>query len=547
MKTEFSLRDRFNYLFWPAIGAVALVNLNTVFIGFHPHHDGLMLSTIRLLKVSFLTGGDYPFNQYGSFWAMPYLGISLLVSDSSLLVAMRVFTLLLYFLTAFLTFKIADSLFGNTVGRVSLVIFILARPIGLEPIPWPSSISVFLTTLIAFISIKTTKMTLSRQRSLLIFILGSLVVMSILTRVQIGTFMFVAICGYFLVTRRKDVFPFFMGGLSFTFLYGLWLHSMNWLGNSISDQFVFGWIVASSKETDRTFPLTSLIFLIFLLAFSFLGHKWLRDLRNTATTRWLSLLVFIGIIVLALRAPSSVQSLTGKFWVSVLLFSMILFCLKSVSLFRNREYAILLLGLIGMANASQIYPLFDPMHAWWGITPLSIYLAHWLVYEAKSFISITLRFQTLALISVISLIPYLNLSLTQVNFSMNSDDLALTYSGEVQAESYNAQREFFLSYIPKGSSVLNLCEDSDIFFNSDMYFTASRYFVYWPTMVGVDKIKDEMSRAQPEYVVVCRKSKANSTGVWQNTFVEPPYKQLGALEAPYLVEIYGLDTRSTKS
>jgi hypothetical protein len=506
-----------------------------------------MLSTIRLLKVSFLAHGDYPFNQYGSFWAMPYLGISLLVSDSLLLLAMRVFTLLLYFLTALLTFKIADTFFGNAVGRVSLVIFILARPIGLEPIPWPSSIGVFLTTLIVFTSINIMKMDLTLQRSLLIFVTGCLVVMSILTRAQIGTLTLFAICGYLLLTRSKDFFPFFAGGLAFAFLYGSWLHSMNWLGDSVSDQFVFGWIVATSKETDRTLPRTSIVFLIALLAVSLLGQKWGKGLVSRTVSLWLYLIIFIGLFILAVTAPDSVQTLTGKFWVAVLLFSIILFCLKSVSLFRNREYAILLLGFTGMASASQIYPLFDPMHTWWGITPLSIYLAYWLVNEAKSFISTACRLKALVLIAVISLVPYLYLSLTQVHFSMNSNDMAFIYSSKAQAESYNAQREFFLSYIPKESSVLNLCGDSEIFFNSYNSHTVSRYFVFWPTMIGVKKIEDEISRTQPEYVVVCGLSGANSTGDWQSTFVKPPYRQLGVMGAPYSVKIYGLDARNTRS
>ena len=82
-------------LFWATIVLMTIINLRTVPVGFHPHHDGLILSTIQLLKSSLLNGGDYSFNQYGSFWAMPYLIISLVVPSAAVAVGFLVFTLFL--------------------------------------------------------------------------------------------------------------------------------------------------------------------------------------------------------------------------------------------------------------------------------------------------------------------------------------------------------------------------------------------------------------------------------------------------------------------
>ena len=61
----FSLKSipKITALYWGTITLLVIVNFATTFIGFHPHHDGLVFTTIRLLKANLLNGGEYPFNQ----------------------------------------------------------------------------------------------------------------------------------------------------------------------------------------------------------------------------------------------------------------------------------------------------------------------------------------------------------------------------------------------------------------------------------------------------------------------------------------------------
>jgi hypothetical protein len=533
-------RLKLSQYYWPSVALLAIINLNTVIVGFHPHHDGLMLSTIRLLKASFLSGGDYPFNQYGSFWAMPYLGISFLVPDNSLLFSMRMLTFLLYLLTGFLTYKTANFVFGQTVAKISLIIFILSRPIGLEPMPWPSSIGMFLTTLIAFFSVKVASMTPSRQRSFILFVLGAIVIMSILTRVQIGALTLLFICGYLAVVRFKDLFPFLAGSATFSALFGAWLNSMNWLSDSLWDQFAFGWIVASSAETDRPLPQTSMVFFLLLIGITYLLQK-----RGGALTsgNHFKLLVYPACLaggVFAVFNPSLIQNLIGKFWVAVMLFTIVLFAKMVCGLYKAGRRSVILLGLLGIANASQIFPLFDPMHAWWGLTPLLIILSDWLVNSQKSILAPVLRLPIYLGISILALLPYLTLSMAQNNSMMNRNDLSFIYTSKLQAEVNEKERRLFLSKIPEGSSVLNLCMNSNVFFNPKMASSISRYFVYWPLMKRINRIEEELLTLKPDFVIFCDLSTSKISQAVENRFTKLPYQRLGSLEDQYSLDVYGL-------
>jgi hypothetical protein len=530
-------------IYWSTITFLAIVNFGTTFIGFHPHHDGLVFTTIRLLKDSLLHGGEYPFNQYGSFWAMPYLGISLSISDGLLLFSMRVLTMVIYLLTGLLTFKIAKNLYGTGVAKVSLAILILSRPIGLEPIPWPSSIGMFLTVLITFLMVRALKLQNSFARNSLLAIAGAVVVMSTLTRAQIGGLTLLFICVYLLATRMKDLIPFFAGMTAFSILYGSWLASLGWLSDSLWDQFVFGWIVASSGDTDRTFPRISLSILIFLAILS----AALQRVPVTSAYRRAYLAFFLitwtAAVFYTAISPSSSQTYLGKFWVAIFLFAIVLFVLNLRVLFKNQEQISLLVGFLGLSNASQIFPLFDPMHAWWGITPLVIPLSKWLVLSLFPILNARLKLYSFIGLSVLMILPYVQGISTQRVYPMNVNDLTLVYSGSTQSKGYETNREFFIREIPRGSRVLNFCVDSDLFFNSNLAINASRYFVYWPTMNDVARIQEEILNSQPDFVLFCNLESASIPQELQEKFTNLPYEKIGSLNSEISLQLYTLSRK----
>jgi hypothetical protein len=516
-------------IYWSVISLLVLVNLNTVLIGFHPHHDGLMLSTIRLLKASLLSDGSYPFNQYGSLWAIPYLVISLIVPDNLLLFSMRVLTIVIYVLTGLLTFKIAKNLYGTGVAKVSLAILILSRPIGLEPIPWPSSIGMFLTVLIAFLVVKAFNLQNSLTRNSLLAIAGAVVVMSILTRAQIGGLTLLFICAYLLATRMKDLIPFFGGMAAFLILYGSWLGSLGWLSDSLWDQFVFGWIVASNEDTNRTFPRISLIILIFLAILSTALRRVpiTRSYRRTYLS--FSIAVWTAAVFYTAVSPNSSQTYLGRFWVAIFLFGIALFLFSLKALLKNQERIPLLVGLLGLSNASQIFPLFDPMHAWWGITPLVIPLSKWLVQSFFPFLNAKLRIYSFISLSILMIFPYVLGISTQRVYPMNVNDLTLIYSSSTPSKAYETNREFFIKEIPRGARVLNFCADSDLFFNSDLAINASRYFVYWPMMNN--------------FVLFCNLESSSIAQKLQEKFINLPYKKIGSLNNEISLQLYALSQK----
>ena len=525
-------------IYWITISFLTLVNLNTALIGFHPYHDGLMLSTIRLLKESLLNGGAYPFNQYGSFWTMPYLGISLMIPDSHLLFSMRLATIVLYFAVGALTYKIAKILYGSVVAKVALIILILSRPLGLEPIPWPSSVGMFLTVSITFLLITAMNVKPSLRRNFLLFLAGALTVMSILTRVQIGGLTLIFVCLFLIYARSRDLLPFLFGAVMFSIFYGYWLSTLGWLKDSLWDQFVFGWLVVSSGEVEQTIPRTSLVMLFSLLLF-FAFFRSSRRLTNVLNSRyWIFLTILCSVSVYVIYDPSSFQNYLGKFWVAFLFFGIFLFGSNLKELLGKKQNQTLLVGLMALANASQIFPLFDPMHAWWGLTPLVVLVSKWLVDSFSSLICTKLRILSILCLSLVLTFPYLLSASSQASYSMNSDDLALVYSNDQQSKAYNEKREFFRANIPQNASVLNLCGDSDVFFDSQLVITASRYFVYWPTMNASMKIQEEVLNSKPEYVLFCDSWGSGIPKRFKVNFTESPYVLLASLGTEGSLKLY---------
>ena len=79
-----------------------------------------------------------------------------------------------------------------------------------------------MTVLITFLVVKALKLQNSFTRNSLLAIAGAVVVMSILTRAQIGGLTFLFISAYLLATRMKDLISFFIGMTGFSILYGSW-------------------------------------------------------------------------------------------------------------------------------------------------------------------------------------------------------------------------------------------------------------------------------------------------------------------------------------
>jgi len=529
MNSQFSIRLVRNF-YWSLVAVLTLMNSTIIFFGFHEHHDGLMLSTIRVAKESFLSGGDYPFNQYGSFWLAPYLAISFITPDSLLLVSMRLVTFLMYFLTGVYTYRIATQIFNTRVAQISILLFILAHPIGLEPIPWPSSVSMFLTVFLTWLMISHTSGANRSHAAYYLAAAGAVCVMNILTRVQIGFLSTVIIIFYVVMTYWRNISYFIYGFVGFSIVYFAILFQLGWLSDSLRDEFLFGWVVAVSAQTDRTFPKTSLVFLAIVSLFVFI----LRLIKNRVrTSRFLIILsawIALMTLIVAKILLVDFSTLVGKIWVALLIFACLLGGLKFFTLFQRGNYQECLLVGLGLAAASQIYPLFDIMHAWWGLTPILIILANQLdlaITRHNLFWNLT----PVVVLASFALIATHLLGTLAPSSEVDQRDLQLIRLDPASAKSYNEQSEFFAGHIPDGSSVLNLCKDGRIFFRPNYVQSESRYFVYWSVMENVEGMRNSLLKSKPDYVVRCSDPNSPEVDSIIKKFTSAPYLFQGEFKA----------------
>jgi hypothetical protein len=509
-------------LYWSLITLLTLVNSTIISLGFHEHHDGLMLSTIRLAKSSFLSGGEYPFNQYGSFWIVPYLSISLITPDEMLLASMRLVTFFLYLLTSLYTYKISLQIFNARVAKISILFFIMAHPIGLEPIPWPSSVSMFLTVYLVWLVIRKNPSVNRDLTKFYMAVAGAVSVMNLLTRVQIGFLSILVILTYLAVTRIKHSLYFIYGAIGFSLLYGLLLARLGWLNDSLSDEFLFGWNVATASTTDRTIPKTSLAFLVVILLFVSL---FLKVKNRSLAPRILIVLgayLLILLLVLTKFTLTSFPTIAGKMWVGVLIFTCLLGFLQLIKAVQSRRYAECLLIGLGFAAASQIYPLFDVMHAWWGMVPIVILFANQLDVVITRYRLYWVMSPAVAVLSILLIASHVS-GISKASSEVDSKDLRFIRLEHVSVLNYKKESEFFVRNIKDGSSVLNLCQDGRIFFRPNFVQSESRYFVYWPIMQTIDAIRDSLLRSKPDYVVKCTHANSVELTEVERKFTSAPY------------------------
>lgn len=526
-------------LFWLLITFLSVVNVIPIFIGFHPHHDGLMLATIRLLKESLLGNGSYMFNQYGSFWTLPYLFISFFVPDNLLLFFMRVLTFCMSALTLFFTYKIGLLQFNKSVARISVLIVLISRPIGLEPIPWPSTLGMLLVVLLTYVVLLAQSKSETRHTEVLLFIASFASVGLVFTRVQIGVISICAVILYLLLTKSKKIFFYLSSSVLLFAIYCLILHSFGWLQDSIKDEFLFGWVVASSDLTDRTFPRVSILILVGLGFLNFMIAR----LSYAYAKFGLLFSTFIFALfftVLSYSRTEFVTSLYGKFWVGVLFFGFGLSLYQGIRDFNFKKFDNFFLISMSIASASQIYPLFDSMHAWWGLTPIAVLLAEWASNSIHRLrLSSLVKNLVIVIVSFSFILPFSS-SLLESNYSqVSGTDLSLIFTDQDYAELYQSESDLLYSNMIANGSVLNLCPDGRVFFGEDHPRSSSRYFVYWATMANQNDINRDILESNPDFVVLCTDVANYLPNELNERFTNAPYTVVAKFDEARPFVVYG--------
>jgi hypothetical protein len=518
------------------LAALTLLWLPLPFFGFDSHHDGLILSTIRLNLDALHSGGAYPFNQYGPFWTIPFVLIGQFVPGHLLFIVLRIVTVLCYFLTARLLWKIGLMYGGVKVAYWAVAFFMLSQPFvsnyGSALTPWPSAVAMPMATAITFLALKlmtNQEQSLWRTRFDLIF-MGSLLPLLILTRVQVGAaILFVSVLSLFLMRASKR-FLFFLLGLTISSAgMAIYLSSHGWLISALSDEFVFGSLYVRGDTSTYPNPIfTALGTLFFLLLF--FAVPWIRSLVNTSSYQnlkyyalGLTLVLLFGSGLFLAHRQLAILPITviisRRFWISIVLAALIFFLFSKVTtvleerkkgVSEPRSRLLLLLVMFALASQSQGFPQFDQMHFWWG-APISFLILTLVVQDRFGELHVWSRKITVVISALFVVVTVLFPWVSQITGDykrMPNAVISFIWDDPLRARSAAELQNFFSDSFRKDERVLNLCRNSDVFFKEGFVKPAARAFVLWPSVLQVKDLRASILESHPDAILICASSKA---------------------------------------
>jgi hypothetical protein len=503
-----------------------------LFLNFDSHHDGLMLTTINSLRAALTGGQDWPFNQYGSFWAFPYVMFSYLFPSSMTFFSMRLLAVLCYLLSGYLLFRLAKFLGYERIGYWALIAFLGSQPyvsdFGSDLVPWPSSIAMPLVLLLTFQTIKIARSPVNFLR-VSAFLSGLLIALIALTRFQIGIALFIFIATYFMVFFKSNARWFLpLGFFPSIAFFSAFLYSRDWLNDSLFDGIIFASRYVRGDKSTYPSPIFTFMGTFLFVVILFFTPRLIVFLKDNKFVGK-SISIFIGILILmfsgsliflnkrGLNLTDTITTISRRTWICITLATLIFASFRQLyrtvnllirkEVISNEVHALnLLIGIACIAQL-QVWPLFDQMHFWWGSVP-SFLVMVFIINEQKDSAGLSFRVITvgrsLVYFAVISaaFIPWV----TQV--SQSKDPFIPQYIAMVNVSSSQAQnqyllQEFFHSNLEKDESILNFCDNTDVFFDGNFVRSASRIFLLWPGFKEVDEYRNSFTSAKFSSVVTC--------------------------------------------
>jgi hypothetical protein len=509
-----------------AIRSLIIVLLFTYWIpilrfGFDPHHDGLIVATVHNLDIN---SPPAPFNQYGPVWFLVLKIITGLVSLEYFLLMLRVVTFSFYLFAIIATYFVAKH-FLTTKNSLNVIILLL----GIQPfvtdfnsgmIPWPSAFSMFLIPLAALLLLTTEPSLRSGRATLLDSSAGFIVFIILLTRFQIGLAIFLGCTVLFLLYGLvKRLFSFLCGFIVALFLFLVYSIKVQVLSNTLDDVIGFGATYVFGDKSTYPKPFWTLILMfMFILVYIALHYSPILRLSKwslTLATICFALSLVSAFIVLSARDLTLIQMLTvasRRVWIAILLATAISSAVALLFHLAKRrklpEFKLALLVGFGFVSEVQVFPLFDQMHAWWGATPIIILtlayaITHKQLRNLDNFGRRRIEMIVLSIVLVISSVTFYS--------TLNHDRVALPVKGfsgilidSNEGKEIVSTNSFLESQISTKDQVLNLCTNANVFFNSvNRPTSASRAFVFWPSMFGLESLKRDILSSQPTKIVTC--------------------------------------------
>ena len=502
-------------LFW-AFGNLLWIPI--CFLNFDPHHDGLILATINQLKGSFLNGGDWPFNQYGSTWAFPYLVVSYLVPSNFLLLGIRLVTVLFYIGSSYYLYKVAFFIYGVRVARISVYFFLALQPFlgswNTSLLPWPSSVVSLLIPMVLYLLLKSIE-SVGKESKKYVSFLGILSGFIIGARIQVGIVL-VALITIFLSYYLSDRARYLWVGLLAWFApWAIFLQTQGWLRDSLYDSVILAFQFLGSDRLQYPLPILSLLSglilasLVAVLDRSQVQVKYL----ILVFTCLASAAVYFSMRVLgdsstAINITSVIQR---KLLASVFFGALLLLLFEIIRLIRTEEVTRhrvsesslrrIALYIVSISAVTQAWPFFDQMHIWWSISPLLV------VFSARvvGFNATKFNFSTKGILVVTTLVMVLLVSsqFSTKRVELRSINQKLIYVDESSERFDAGVQDFLHRNLPGGSEILNLCPNAYPFFRAGEYESTSRFFVYWSNFETARLDYRDYSPSTVKNILVC--------------------------------------------
>jgi hypothetical protein len=529
-------------LLWKIILFVQIVVwIPLPFLGFDSHHDGLILTTVHMLREAILNGGAWPFNQYGPFWAMPFVLGTIAFPSEWTFTIIRIMTVGFYLLTGLLVYKCAKIISTVKIAFISVLIFFLSQPFltdyGSALVPWPSAVimPIFMTATLLFLKLHL-KEIIPTQRKYFSSIIGILISGIFFSRAQIGFLLLIVALLILFFNKQINALVFLIiGFLSSTLLIAIFLNYHGWLSDALSDEFIFGSLYLRGDTSTYPIPIFTFIGVSAFLFILNFGGKITKTIEMKYSLKFIAIL-FFGLLISILFVFYAILDSRGidflpmlvtisrRFWVSYFLAVIAYSFFKQLKetynayISRNIQGSKLQmrnsLVLLSVVGELQVYPLFDQMHFWWGSVPAVILI---IIVTKERLVDeifpseIRSRLVTISLVAATALgvIPLAGqISNTYSQYPKEiSNSLWVSPSAALDAKKL---QEFFHLNIEKGSSVLNLCANADIFFVRDRFYSSSRIFVLWPNITEIKKMRQSLEGSNPDFVVTCSLSRIQS-------------------------------------
>ena len=504
-----------------ASGLVLFVNRS---INFDMHHDGLITTNMLEIRNGFKNEGPWPFNQYGVTWLIPYLPIILTGDSNSIYERANWISLIIYGLAMVISFFTARKFMGTT--QAIFVPVFLAATASLGSLrTWPSVsamlyLSGFLLAVVSYLSRSTSL----RNLKIIAFLMGALIPLIILSRVQVGIFLVsVFSIVVFNFGRSKTRRYFFFGFISTSCLIIYFLAKNNWLKPAFMDTFVYSLNYLTNDET-RVIPFFTLIgsAIVFVVCYILLSDKFPRKAAQllifAMASGLISLLAFYVKTVLS-EGPDSISFYTilmRRFFVSTLIGTFLYWLVSQTrvvikernNLNRSQDSKMLALVLVSASSLLQLVPLFDSTHAWWASPPLVILLALLIGRVIRKNLRVVRTDQMLMALALVT-ISLLLFSVQNYKYektrlvSFGSLFVSNAMSLDSEVSEQNQLSKMVFSKTPTGSKFLNLCINPNIFLTTRGYQSASRFYVSWPNMRGYPEFVEATRASQPEFILTC--------------------------------------------